>query len=113
MSTRSIGFYEDFTKTTFQSSSNIILFLSVFSHEKISVLLNHRVSHSDDRPYACPCGMRFKSSSCLLQHKKTHSGTVLEQIMCMFDDKYRKVPKFSDARKLCCNPPKIKKEAKL
>ena len=25
---------------------------------------------------------------------------------------YRKVPKFSDARKLCCNLPKFKQEAK-
>ena len=25
-------------------------------------------------------------------------------------EKYRKVPKFSDARKLCCNPPKIQQK---
>ena len=45
-----------------------------YSHEKMSVLLVHRSCHSDERPYSCHCGMRFKSNNTLLQHKKTHSG---------------------------------------
>ena len=45
-----------------------------YSHDKMSVLLVHRACHSEERPYACHCGMRFKSNNTLVQHKKTHSG---------------------------------------
>ena len=42
-------------------------------------------------------------------------GTKKQHFLCgsgadMVFWKYRKVPKFSDARKLCCNPPKIQEK---
>ena len=31
----------------------------------------------------------------------------MHRLVCVTNSEYRKVPKFSDARKLCCNLPKI------
>ena len=42
---------------------------------------------------------------------KNNSGHSLELPQCG-SIKYRKVPKFSDARKLCCNLPQIKQRGK-
>lgn len=45
-----------------------------FSAEKIKTLLSHRLSHTDERPFACECGMRFRTNNTLITHKKVHLG---------------------------------------
>ena len=43
----------------------------------------------------------------LAQHKLQRTIMADLPLCCPMDLKYRKVPKFSDAKKLCCNLPKI------
>ncbi|KAH3819565.1 zinc finger protein 761-like [Dreissena polymorpha] len=45
-----------------------------YSHEKIQTMLIHRLVHTDDRPFTCDCGMRFRTNNTLIAHKKTHLG---------------------------------------
>lgn len=45
-----------------------------FSAEKIKPLLSHRFSHTDERPFTCECGMRFRTNNTLIAHKKVHLG---------------------------------------
>ncbi|XP_045165173.2 zinc finger Y-chromosomal protein 1-like [Mercenaria mercenaria] len=45
-----------------------------YSSEKIQPMLTHRAVHSDERPYTCHCGMRFRTNNTLIAHKKVHLG---------------------------------------
>ncbi|KAL4222036.1 hypothetical protein ACF0H5_018079 [Mactra antiquata] len=45
-----------------------------YKSEKMQPLLTHRAKHSDDRPFTCHCGMRFRTNNTLIAHKKVHSG---------------------------------------
>jgi len=45
-----------------------------YSAEKIQDLLKHRFSHTDERPFTCDCGMKFRTNNTLIAHKKVHLG---------------------------------------
>lgn len=45
--------------------------------EKMQPLLTHRAIHSDDRPFTCHCGMRFRTNNTLIAHKKVHLGELI------------------------------------
>ncbi|XP_052778577.1 uncharacterized protein LOC128216022 [Mya arenaria] len=51
-----------------------------YSSEEIHTMLTHRISHTDDRLLTCDCGMRFRTNTTLIAHKKTHLGI---QIACV------------------------------
>ncbi|XP_060586186.1 GDNF-inducible zinc finger protein 1-like isoform X2 [Ruditapes philippinarum] len=45
-----------------------------YSSDKIQPMLTHRAIHSDERPFTCHCGMRFRTNNTLIAHKKVHLG---------------------------------------
>lgn len=55
-----------------------------YSAEKIQLMLTHRSTHSDDRPFTCHCGMRFRTNNTLIAHKKVHLGKTVKLGFFMF-----------------------------
>ncbi|XP_057361349.1 zinc finger protein 22-like [Manis pentadactyla] len=45
------------------------------SFSQSSNLIEHRQTHTEEKPYKCnECGKRFKQSSNLIQHQRIHTG---------------------------------------
>ena len=54
-----------------------------YTSDKIQPMLTHRAIHSDERPFTCHCGMRFRTNNTLIAHKKVHLGNT-PKFYCSF-----------------------------